>query len=48
MQDDRWKMEDGKMLKTEMLTTGAEGRAGEPAEGSPKGDTSGAREATIN
>jgi glycosyltransferase involved in cell wall biosynthesis len=32
----------------EKLTTGAEGRAGEPAEGSPKGDTSGAREATSN
>jgi hypothetical protein len=29
------------------LTTGAEGRAGEPAEGSPKGDTSGAREANT-
>jgi hypothetical protein len=27
-------------------TTGAEGRAGEPTEGSPQGDTSGAREAT--
>jgi len=34
--------------KAEMLTTGAEGRAGEPAEGSPKGDTSGAREATTS
>jgi hypothetical protein len=32
----------------EKLTTGAEGRAGERAEGSPKGDTSGAREATSN
>ena len=31
----------------EKLTTGAEGRAGEPAEGSPKGDTSGAREANA-
>lgn len=29
-----------------MPTTGAEGRAGEPTEGSPQGDTSGAREAT--
>jgi glycosyltransferase involved in cell wall biosynthesis len=34
--------------QAEKLTTGAEGRAGEPAEGSPKGDTSGAREATSN